>query len=57
MGREVKNPLLCRCDVGTIDYSKVDEGRLICRACRRVWKFIPGSGWSPTPLTRHAPHG
>lgn len=44
------------CDIGTIDYSRVDAGQLYCRVCKKEWKFTP-SGWVPRPRVRYKPKG
>lgn len=43
------------CDIGTIDYSLVNEGVINCTECGRTWEFVEDKGWKADPLSRWKP--
>ncbi len=49
------NPHTHACDVGTIDYSLVNEGVINCTECGRTWEFVEDKGWKADPLSRWRP--
>lgn len=60
-GDEITSPAFCRCTIGTLDYSRVDDGRITCTECGRFWylhvyvskkndqKYL---SWWPNPCPR-----
>ena len=59
------SPATCRCDLTSLDYSRVTEGRIECRDCGRVWRLhvnvnskteVAYGSWWPTPCPKcHRP--
>lgn len=43
------NPLSHACDIGTYDYSAVDDGEITCKDCGKVWTLDLDKGWKSDP--------
>lgn len=48
----MRDPRMCRCTIGTIDYELVDQGELRCDQCGRRWHLDPNRGWQADPPVR-----
>jgi hypothetical protein len=49
------NPFSHVCDIGTIDYSLVDEGTINCTVCGKTWTLDIDKGWKPDPIVSYKP--
>lgn len=44
------SPKYHKCDLPTLDYSKVNDGLIVCTECHRRWALNPHtSEWWPNP--------